>query len=72
MAVYINGQDEGVALVKKGNEYVISYHEFIVAKRIHIPNLPTGENISLGSVAFCIETNQYFMYNGEEWVVPGE
>ena len=71
MASYVNGQDEGVVLVKKGNDYVIPYYEFIVAKAAHVRNLPVLDSISIGSAAFCIESNQYFMYDGEKWVEPG-
>ena len=67
MANYVNGSIDGVVLVKKDGEYIIPYREFLVTKKESVLDLPI-EGISIGSVAFCIETKTSLMFDGTKWV----
>ena len=67
MSNYVNDSIDGVVLIKKNGEYVVPYQEFLCITKADIADLPL-ENISVGSIAFCIETKSSLMFDGTKWV----
>lgn len=67
MSNFVNGSIEGVVLIKKNGEYVVPYQEFICITEADIADLPVVD-VSIGSVAFCIETKSSLMFDGTQWM----
>ena len=66
MSNYVNGSIDGVVLIKKNGQYVVPYQEFICITQADIADLPVAD-VSIGSVAFCIETKASLMFDGTKW-----
>ena len=67
MSNYVNGSIDGVILIKKNGQYVVPYQEFLCITKADIADLPF-EDVSIGSVAFCIETKASLMFDGVKWM----